>query len=149
MIPDLLPVLRWGPKKALRAWAGQLVDDLNAWQVVPDDGSIIFTERLDGRGLSVAPWVYASSGAAGLPGGFKCAEDGALIRVFLGLINNFLPFGMAPGDAPPFTIAKTGGSGFVLLKVRVDSDGMAESAEIETHTTVPADSDPYFFDDRS
>lgn len=83
-------------------------------------------------------------GGGSLPGGFKCASNGAKIRVFLGIVQNILPSGMSLGDSPPYLIAPVGVSGRVCLGVVVSTlgdanDGLPISAFIQCFVAMPDD----------
>lgn len=66
------------------------------------------------------------------------------VRVRQGIVKAsgeaWLPTGMSLGDSEPYTLT-VGTTGYVVLIVTVDADGIANSVTISDYTTVPDDTD--------
>lgn len=66
------------------------------------------------------------------------------VRVRQGVVKaggtSWIPSGMSPGDSEPY-ILTVGATGYIVLIVTVDADGITNSVTIGSYTVVPADTD--------
>lgn len=148
MIPDRLPILTWGPRK-LKAWAGQLVDVLDARQAIPGDGSVLIEETTSGRALSVAIFAQGNGGgitpatkkytgfdwynAPYLGTGPTPPGQGLIIRFRTGILNENLP---VENMGSEFTLTSSA-TNYVRLTTTQNAAGTPTSASLDVSIDLP------------